>query len=53
MNNTLAYIKINKINHISENELLNGGKNTLVFTRIDEGDNQDKAIKNRHGRDLG
>ena len=45
MNNTLAYIKINKINHISENELLNGGKNTLEFTRIDEGDNQDKAIK--------
>lgn len=45
MNNTLAYIKINKINHISENELLNGGKNTLVFTRIDEGDNQEKAIK--------
>ena len=48
MNNTLAYIKINKINHISENELLNGGKNTLVFTRINEADNQDEAIKKAH-----
>lgn len=45
MNSTLAYIKINKINHIPERELLNGGKNTLVFTRIDEGGNQDEAIK--------
>ena len=45
MKNTLAYIKINKMDYLSEQELLAGGKNTLVFLGIAPDDNEDGAIE--------
>ena len=34
MQNTLVYIKLNRIGTLSEDELLTGGKNTLLFLPI-------------------
>ena len=45
MKNTLAYIKINRMDSLSEQELLEGGKNTLVFLGIAPDDNEDGAIE--------
>ena len=45
MKNTLAYIKINRMDYLSEQELLAGGKNTLVFLGIAPDDNEEDAIE--------
>ena len=45
MKNTLAHIKINRMDSLSEQELLEGGKNTLVFLGIAPDDNEDGAIE--------
>ena len=45
MKNTLAYIKINRMDSLSEQELLEGGKNTLVFLGIAPDDSEEDAIE--------
>ena len=42
MKNTLAYIKINRMDSLSEQELLECGKNTLVFLGIAPDDSEVK-----------
>lgn len=45
MQNTLVYIKLNRIDSLSEDELLTGGKNTLLFLPISAITNEEEAIK--------
>lgn len=45
MQNTLVYIKLNRIGTLSEDELLTGGKNTLLFLPISSKVNEEEAIR--------
>ena len=45
MQNTLVYIKLNRISALSEDELLMGGKNTLLFLPISSKVNEEEAIR--------
>lgn len=45
MQSTLVYIKLNRIGTLSEDELLTGGKNTLLFLPISSKVNEEEAIR--------
>jgi len=45
MQDTLVYIKLNRIGTLSEDELLMGGKNTLLFLPISSKVKEDEAIR--------
>ena len=45
MQDTLVYIKLNRIGTLSEDELLTGGKNTLLFLPISSKVNEEEAIR--------
>ena len=45
MQDTLVYIKLNRIGTLSEDELLMGGKNTLLFLPISSKVKEDDAIR--------
>ena len=45
MQNTLVYIKLNRISALSEDELLMGGKNTLLFLPLSSKIDENEAIR--------
>ena len=45
MQHTLSYIKINRIDYMTEQELLIGGRNTLLFLGMRSGDNEEAAVE--------